>query len=69
MTDTHLSGNTSINSLVTDIIKQKKMVDAETSESFMNYQDAYSNENNKITINILITIIATSVLYFVFKKI
>ena len=65
----NLSSATSISTLVPNVIKQKKMVDAETSESFMNYQDAYSNENNKITINILITIIATSVLYFVFKKI
>jgi len=66
----HLSGDTTnINKLVKNIIPQKKKVNAERTESFMNYQDAYSNENNKIAINLLITIMATSVLYFVFKKI
>jgi len=55
--------------LVTDIKKQKILNDQLRTESFMNYEDAYSNETNKITINILITIMATTVLYFVFKKI
>ena len=69
MVYTSLSGSADISELVPSIISQKKKVNAERTESFMNYQDAYSNENTKMTINILITIMATSVLYFVFKKI